>query len=145
MERPKSHFHVQCFVKNPCVKEEKSYSFAACEESDESDDAFCLPATGALPLLDALFPTAYALQHNNEKVSHINDIRHDFQTARNIRINMFLFSRHRTISIKNKIENLQVSTSNMDNKKGCGLRALIYQFLKSKKQMHILMLAFQLK
>lgn len=95
MERPKSHFHVQCFVKNPCVKEEKSYSFAACEESDESEDAFCLPATGALPLLDALFPTAYALQHHND-----NDIRHDFQMARNIRINIFLFSWHRTISIK---------------------------------------------
>lgn len=65
MEGPKSRFHVQCFVKNPCVKEEKSYSFPDCEEPDESEDALCWPATGILgilPLLGALFPTTYALQ-----------------------------------------------------------------------------------
>lgn len=84
MECPKSHisiFHVQCFAKNPCVREEKSNSFPDCEESDESEDAFCLPATGILgilPLLGALFPIAYGLQHKNERVSYGNDAGYKF-------------------------------------------------------------------
>lgn len=84
MADPKSHFHIQCFEKNPCVNEEKSYSFPDCEESDESEVAVCLPATeGTLPLLEALAPTAYELQHNYGKVSNLNKLT-----------NIYLFPRH---------------------------------------------------
>lgn len=66
-----SDFHVQCFAKNPWVREEKSNSFPDCEESDESEVEFGLPATGilgVLPLLGALFPIAYGLQHKKCKI-----------------------------------------------------------------------------
>lgn len=47
----------QCFVNNPCVKEEKSYSLPDCVEEDETEAVVCLlePDTG-VPLEEALCP-----------------------------------------------------------------------------------------
>lgn len=61
---------IQCFEKNTCVKEEKSYSFPDCREPDETDDAVCLPVPegGILSFLGALAPTTYVLEHNYKRL-----------------------------------------------------------------------------
>lgn len=47
----------QCFMNNPCVKEEKSYSLPDCVEEDETGAVvFLLKPDVGVPLVEALCP-----------------------------------------------------------------------------------------
>lgn len=53
----------QCFEKNPCVKEEKSYSLPDCVEEDETEAVAVVVAPDAgASLLEAFCPMEYMLQ-----------------------------------------------------------------------------------